>query len=255
MLLRGQMTEFYMHQHLPFLPVAPYSTGFSFPIVGYSHKPHPFVNHLEEWKIVRRLGLSHCSQPSRLCCNMSPRCVRAMGVCWTLALFGDAKQALGEGKSGLVETRLTGPGTMTLYYIPDFDCCRPNFIFHSKLVSEHVLSWASMNNVILTKLAYSTEHWHRSAWESLKNSCSSTITISSECNTRWFMLFFYVWIVAIASAIIVLAWLTVTLTRKKEEEEETQKIDDLPVLATHRSGASALLSSKIDGPVAHGSTR
>ena len=28
-----------------------------------------------------------------LCCNMSPRCVRTMGVCRALALFGDAKQA------------------------------------------------------------------------------------------------------------------------------------------------------------------
>ena len=39
---------------------------------------------------------------------MSPRCVRAMGVCRTLALFGQTKQAMGEGKSGPVETGLTG---------------------------------------------------------------------------------------------------------------------------------------------------
>ena len=44
-----------------------------------------------------------------LCCNMSPRCVGAMGVCRALALFGDAKQAMGEGISGPVETGLTGP--------------------------------------------------------------------------------------------------------------------------------------------------
>ena len=36
----------------------------------------------------------------------------------------------------------------------------------------------------------------------------------------------------IASAVIMLAWLTVTLT-----EEISQKIDDLPVLATRRYGA------------------
>ena len=42
-----------------------------------------------------------------------------------------------------------------------------------------------------------------------------------------------------------LAWLTVTLT----EEVRSQKIDDLPVLATHRSGTSAMLSSKVNGPV------
>ena len=63
------------------------------------------------------------------------------------------------------------------------------------------------------------------------------------------MLFFRVWIVVIVSAVIVLAWLTVTRT------EESQKIDDLPVLATRRSGTSAMLSSKVNGPVAHGSTR
>ena len=33
MLLEGQTTEFYMDEHLPFLPVAPYSTGFGFSIV------------------------------------------------------------------------------------------------------------------------------------------------------------------------------------------------------------------------------
>ena len=46
--------------------------------------------------------------------------------------------------------------------------------------------------------------------------------------------------------------------RKKKErrkKEESQKIDDLPVLATRRSGTSAMPSSKVNGPVAHGSTR
>ena len=51
----------------------------------------------------------------------------------------------------------------------------------------------------------------------------------------------------IASAVIVLAWLTA--------KEESQKIDDLPILATYRSGTSAMLSSGVKGPVAHGSTR
>ena len=51
----------------------------------------------------------------------------------------------------------------------------------------------------------------------------------------------------IASAFIVLScW--------RKEEEESQKIDDLPVLATCRSGTLAILSSKVNGPVAHGST-
>ena len=45
--------------------------------------------------------------------------------------------------------------------------------------------------------------------------------------------------------------------RKKEERKKkgSQKIDDLPVLATCRSGTSVMLSSKVNGPVAHGSTQ
>ena len=35
----------------------------------------------------------------------------------------------------------------------------------------------------------------------------------------------------------------------------SQKIDDLPVLATRRSGTSTMLSRQVNGPVAHGSTR
>ena len=41
----------------------------------------------------------------------------------------------------------------------------------------------------------------------------------------------------------------------REEEEESQKIDDMPVLATCRSGTSAMLSSEVNGPIAHGSAR
>ena len=78
------------------------------------------------------------------------------------------------------------------------------------------------------------------------------------------MLLFGVRIVVIALAVIVLAWLTATLTeersqkaevRRQKSEVRSQKIDDLPVLATHRSGTSAMLSSKVNGPVAHGNTQ
>ena len=48
----------------------------------------------------------------------------------------------------------------------------------------------------------------RSAWESLKNSSSAKITTSSECSTQSFMLVFCVWIIVIASGVIVLGWLT-----------------------------------------------
>ena len=36
---------------------------------------------------------------------------------------------------------------------------------------------------------------------------------------------------------------------------ESQKIDDLPVLATCQSGTLAMLSSEVNGPVIHRSTR
>ena len=41
----------------------------------------------------------------------------------------------------------------------------------------------------------------------------------------------------------------------RRKKEESQKIDDLPILATRRSGTSAMLYSKVNSPVAHGSTR
>ena len=44
-------------------------------------------------------------------------------------------------------------------------------------------------------------------------------------------------------------------TRTERRRRRSQKTDDLPVLATCRSGTLAMLSSKVNGPVAHGSTR
>ena len=52
----------------------------------------------------------------------------------------------------------------------------------------------------------------------------------------------------LASAAIVIAWLTL-------KEERSQKIDDLPLLATCHSHTSAMLSSEVNGPIAHGSTQ
>ena len=46
-----------------------------------------------------------------------------------------------------------------------------------------------------------------------------------------------------------------SFTDGRKKKERSQKIDDLPVLATRRAGTSAMLSSKVNGPVAHGSTR
>ena len=40
----------------------------------------------------------------------------------------------------------------------------------------------------------------------------------------------------------------------QKEEKVSQKLDDLPVLATCQSGISAMLSSELNSLVAHGST-
>ena len=42
---------------------------------------------------------------------------------------------------------------------------------------------------------------------------------------------------------------------EEKKKERSQKIDDLPVLATCQSGTLAMVSSKVNGSVAHGSTR
>ena len=42
---------------------------------------------------------------------------------------------------------------------------------------------------------------------------------------------------------------------EEEEEEESQKIDDLPVLATCQPSTSAMLSSEVNSPIACGSTQ
>ena len=71
-------------------------------------QPTEFYMHIAQ--IAWKTQSSHCSQPS---CIMSPHCVGAMGVCRALALFGDTKQAMGDGKSG--PTGLTGPVATALY--------------------------------------------------------------------------------------------------------------------------------------------
>ena len=38
-------------------------------------------------------------------------------------------------------------------------------------------------------------------------------------------------------------------------KNESQKLDDLPILVICQSGTLPMLSSKVNGPVAHGSTR
>ena len=77
---------------------------------------HPSqIVRLVERKIVGRLGLSHCSQPSRIMLQHVTTLCACHGRLPSIGLFGDAKQAMGEGKSGPVETGLTGPVATTLH--------------------------------------------------------------------------------------------------------------------------------------------
>ena len=116
MLLGGQTTEFYTHKYLPFLPVSP-NSSFPFAIISQAT---PFTDEACETincllgrresccKTLKRFFRTVCSHLI-LFFNRSPCCARAIGFCQALALFGNAMQAMGEGKSGPVEIGLTGP--------------------------------------------------------------------------------------------------------------------------------------------------
>ena len=47
---------------------------------------------------------------------------------------------------------------------------------------------------------------------------------------------------------------TVIMLPQLKKDEKSQKIDDLPVLATCQSGTSPMLSSEVNSPVAYRST-
>ena len=90
----------------PFCPLRHIALhGFGFPIVR-----------LEERKIVGRLGLPYCSQPSHIMLQHVTTLIACHGRLPSIGLFGDAKQAMGEGKSGPVETGLTGPVATALKF-------------------------------------------------------------------------------------------------------------------------------------------
>ena len=50
------------------------------------------------------------------------------------------------------------------------------------------------------------------------------------------------------------SYFAVMLEGSQKSDVSSQKIDDLPVLATCWSGTSVMLNSKVDGLVAYGST-
>ena len=45
-----------------------------------------------------------------------------------------------------------------------------------------------------------------------------------------------------------------SLADAEERKKESQKIDDLPILATYQTGTLATFSSEVNGPIARGST-
>ena len=75
------------------------------------------------------------------------------------------------------------------YYIPDFGCC-PSEVHLSRGKLSSSLNTCSVKlpggvvPIILAKWRLALSIQQRSAWELLRNSSSSTITISSECTTR-----------------------------------------------------------------------
>ena len=108
MLLGGHTTEFYTHEYLTFcllLKIAafhwliPQATSFAVEACETNRSKNG--NLLEDSKEI-------LSQPSRIMFQHVTTLCASVGVYPALALFGDAKQTMGEGKSGLVETGLAG---------------------------------------------------------------------------------------------------------------------------------------------------
>ena len=113
MLLGGQTTEFYMHEHLPFLPVAPYSTAwFRLSDRSLVSQVTPFA-----YRSVGRTENCWKTRSSALFAAISyyvATCHHAVCVPWAFAehwpyLATPSKPWVHEGKSGAVETGLTGP--------------------------------------------------------------------------------------------------------------------------------------------------
>ena len=107
----SHVTDFYMQDHQPCAVVVPVLAFRSF--ISLTELARLIV----AWKNGKLLEdmkeiLLHCLQPS--CIMFQHFTMRAMGIHRALALVGDAKQAMGEEKSGPVETGLTGLVTMFL---------------------------------------------------------------------------------------------------------------------------------------------
>ena len=120
MLLEARRQSFTCMNIYPFCPlrhIALVSAFRSFANLTSHTLPASQIVRLEERKIVGRLGLSHCSQPSRIMLqHVTTLCMchgrlPSIGPIWRRqASHGhNIIYAMGEGKSGPVETGLTGP--------------------------------------------------------------------------------------------------------------------------------------------------
>ena len=123
MLLGGQTTEFHMYDYLPFLPIAHWFQLSDRSLISQATPSadvacDTIIICLEERKVVGRktwksffalfVAISQVST-----CHLSV-CGHCVGVRRAMALIGGAKQAMGEGKNGPVETGLTGPAATAL---------------------------------------------------------------------------------------------------------------------------------------------
>ena len=126
MLLGGQTTEFHVNA---ILPIASYTNGVGFLIqFAYGPKATPFAGEACETNrslVLKNGKLLEDSRNSFVALFAAISQVstwylcalgRCMGVRQAMALIGNARQATSEGKSGPVETGLTGPATTALFW-------------------------------------------------------------------------------------------------------------------------------------------
>ena len=115
--------EFYMHKYLPFLPVALHIALVTAFRSFTNLKPHPsqmrlvrLIVHSEEQKDMEEI-LSHCLQPSRI---KFQHAATTLCVCHGRSLSTgpilQCQASHGSGKSGLIETGLTGLVATALLY-------------------------------------------------------------------------------------------------------------------------------------------
>ena len=67
---------------------------------------------------------------------------RCMGVCRAMALIGNARQAMSEGKSGLVEAGLTGPAAtaLSMLMMSENITCKISHVFVHSVCNLFLLS-------------------------------------------------------------------------------------------------------------------